>query len=103
MSDAEPMSFSDNMKDGYSLFYHPTLYIFYGEKKNRFGGSFYLRIESGEWRIDVEKRLCRFSSLIVQCLPFVAVLWGDNDNFAFDSCGTSKPVPYKTPRREHAF
>ena len=35
MSDAEPMSFSDNMKDGYSLFYHPTLYIFYGEKDDK--------------------------------------------------------------------
>ena len=43
------------------------------------------RIESGEWRIRVEK--LRFSSLIIWCLPFVAFLRYGNDNRACGSCG----------------
>ena len=46
-----------------------------------------LRVESGEWRIGVEK--LRFSSIVMWCLPFVGFLRCDIHNLAFGSCGTS--------------
>ena len=66
--------------------------------RRRESGFSKLRIESGEWRIGVEKR--SFSSLIVGCLPFACFLRYDIHNRVCGLYGTSKPIPYGTPWRE---